>query len=103
MIGLDPGHQRGPLRDVGDLSAGEDQSHRIAQGVDGDVDLGPKAATRSAQRLVVVDPVFSAPAACWWALMTVESLSRLSRSASLPSASGTRARTPDWAQRWNRW
>ena len=103
MIGLDPGHPRDPLRDLGDLPAGEDQSRRMAQGVDGDVDLGPKAATRSAQRLVVVYPFFSAPAACWWALRTVESIRRLSRSASPPKATRTRARTPDWAQRWNRW
>jgi hypothetical protein len=64
VLGLDARDQRGALDDVGDLPAGGDQPDRVAPRIDGDVDLGPEAAPRPAQRLILAYPFFAAPAAC---------------------------------------
>jgi hypothetical protein len=58
MLGPDARDRRAALGHVGDLPAGEDQPHRVARRIDGDVDLGPEATPRSAQGLVVVYPFF---------------------------------------------
>src|SRR5882757_535292 len=93
--------QRFGLGDVGLLTRRQDELDRVAQGIDGDVDLGGKAPTRSAQRLILIYPFFSAPAACWCARTTV--LSRISHSRSGSwSVSKTRCHTPLVAQRSNR-
>ena len=58
---------------VGDLAPGKDQSQRIAQGIYAGVNLGGQAAPRPTDRLIAT--VFlGAPAACWWARTTVESM-----------------------------
>ena len=51
--------QRFGLRDVGLLAPRQDELDRIAQAIDGDVDLGAESAYRSPQRLIVVYPFFS--------------------------------------------
>lgn len=50
------------LRGLVDLSCGQQQAKRIAEGVDRDVDLGAQAAARAADRLIESPPF--APAAC---------------------------------------
>ena len=67
------------LVDVGFLSPGQDELNRVSQPVDRDVQLGPEPTPRPSQRLVGT-PFFTAPAACWWARITV--LSRMSHSKS---------------------
>lgn len=63
-FGCDGLHQRGSLRDVGDMTAREDQPQRMAQGIDTGVDLGGQPAARPADRLIAT--VFlGAPAECW--------------------------------------
>src|ERR1700738_2765226 len=71
--------QRLALLDVGPLAARQDELDRVSQAVDRDVQLGPEAASRASQRLIDA-PFFAAPAACWWARITV--LSRISHSKS---------------------
>lgn len=44
--------QRRTLRDIGDMTAGEDQSQRIAQRIDAGVDLRGQSAARPADRLI---------------------------------------------------
>lgn len=91
-------HQRGALRYVGLLSAGQDQTQRIAQRVDTGVDLGGQPAPRAADRLIAT-VFFRAPAECWWARTMVESMKSSSRSASPRSASAIRFHTPYASQR----
>jgi hypothetical protein len=59
------------------LSSGDQQYHRLAVPLGPDVDLGPEASLAPSQCLVgiaqVVDPLFCAPAACWWARIMVPS------------------------------
>src|SRR5450759_2706886 len=100
-IRLMPLDQRLGLRNVGLLARCQDELDRVAQGVDEDVDLGAESAPRTAQRLIVVYPLFSAPAACWCARTTVLSMIIHSRSGSW-SASKTRFHTPFLAHRSNR-
>ena len=57
--GLDQGR---PLRDVGDLSAGQDQADGVAQRIHAGMDLGGQSAPRASDRLIAT--VFlGAPAA----------------------------------------
>jgi hypothetical protein len=51
---------------------------------------------------LIVAPFFLAPAACWWARMTVESSIRHSRSGSCQTRN-RRSHTPRLHQRLNRW
>lgn len=51
-FGRDGCHEGGPLRDISELSAGEDQSDRIAQRIDRHMDLCGQPAPRSADRLI---------------------------------------------------
>jgi hypothetical protein len=89
------------LRHVGDLPAGEDQAQRITQGIDAGVNFGGQPASRPSDRLIAT--VFlGAPAACWWARTTVESMNNSSKSASPRNASATLCQTPYVSQRANR-
>jgi hypothetical protein len=85
------------LRAVVDLAGGRDEAQRVAQSVDGDVDLGGQAAARAPDRLIL-NPPFP-PAACWCARMIVASMIRCSRSGSSIRISKRRDHTPFWAQR----
>jgi hypothetical protein len=62
VIGVEAVDQGFSLRAVVDLAGGRDQAQRIAQSVDGDVDLGGQAAARAPDCLIL-SPLF-APAAC---------------------------------------
>ena len=99
--GWDGCHEGRALRDIGDLAAGEDQSNRITQCIDRRMDLCGQPTPRSADRLIAT-VFFGAPAACWWARTTVESMNNSSKSASPLSASATRCQTPYISQRANR-
>src|SRR5262249_19096656 len=100
-LGLVACQQRLPLCDVGALSRSEFQFYRKAQAADGHVQFRGKTATRTAQcfisRRYTWTPFF-APAACWWARMTVLSSNSHSRSGS-PNSWNTRAHTPFAPQR----
>ena len=56
------GDQPFGLGDVANLTAGEDEPQRIAQGIDGDMDLGAQPAPRASDGLILSPPF--APAAC---------------------------------------
>src|SRR6266446_162244 len=92
--------QRLTLVDIGLLPPGQDELDGVSQPVDGDVQLGPEPAPRAPQRLVGA-PFFTAPAACWWARITVLSRISHSRSGSFNS-SKIRSQTPLEDQRSNR-
>ena len=62
-FGLHFGREGFSLGDVMDLSAGEAERQRVAQGVDDHMDLGGRAAARAAYRLVET-PFLRAPALC---------------------------------------
>ena len=65
--GRNIGDQRGPLRNVRYLSAGQDQAQRIAQGINAGMNFRSQPAARSTDRLIAT-VFFGAPAACWCAL-----------------------------------
>lgn len=91
-------NQRGTLGHIGDLPAGQDQTQRIAQGIDARMNFRRQSTARSADRLIAT-VFFGAPAACWCARTIVASMNNSSRSASALSASATRAQTPPFSQR----
>jgi hypothetical protein len=97
----EPVQQRIGSRDVMSLTGGQVQANRSPFAVDRDVEFAAETAPRSPESLVRLPPF--APAACWWARITVESKSRCSRWASPPRASRTRPQTPFFDQRKNRW
>jgi len=97
-IGLDGIDQCRPLRNVGCLATGEDQAQWIAQGIHACMNLGSQPTARAADRLIAT-VFFNAPAECWCARTTVESMNSSSRSASPWSASATRDQTPLASQR----
>ena len=82
-------NQCGTLGNVGYLAFGENQAQGIAQRIHAGVNLGGQSATRAANRLIAT-VFFGAPAECWCARTTVESMNRSSKSASPQSASATR-------------
>src|SRR5580692_7025893 len=99
-IGIMTFNQGLALIDVGLLSPRQDELDGVPQTVDGDMQLGSEPAPRASQGLVGT-PFFTAPAACWWARITV--LSRISHSKSGSFiTSKTRAQTPLADQRSNR-
>src|SRR6185437_3286482 len=98
---LVPLHQWLGLGDVRLLAPRQDELDRVAQSAHEDVDLRAEPATGAAQRLIVVYPFFSAPAACWCARTTVLSMIIHSRSGSWRT-SKTRSHTPFLAHRSNR-
>lgn len=88
-------------RHISDLATGQDQTQRIAQGIDTGVNLGGQSATRPTDRLIAT--VFlRAPAECWWARTMLASMKSTSKLASSRSASATRAQTLPLSQRANR-
>src|SRR5262245_7368909 len=89
--------QRRRLGDVADLPAGESPTQRVAQRIDGSMDLGAQSATRAPERLWAL--FFWAPAACWWARTVVLSISSACKSASPRIASMRRCQTPFLLQR----
>ena len=97
-IGRDGFHQGRSLVNVGPLTTGEDQSQRIAQGIHASVNLGRQTTPRAADRLIAT-VFFGAPAECWWARTTVESMNNSSRSASPWKASAMRDHTPPSSHR----
>jgi hypothetical protein len=62
MAGDEAVDQRLGLRAVMDLTGRGDQAQRVAESIDGDVDLGGQAAARAPDRLIL-NPPFP-PAAC---------------------------------------
>jgi hypothetical protein len=96
--GWNASDQRGALGHIGDLSAGQDQTQRIAQSINASMYFRRQSAARSADRLIAT-VFFGAPAACWCARTIVASMNNSSRSASPLSASATRAHTPPFSQR----
>lgn len=97
-LARDEFNQRRPLRNVGRIATRQDQPQWIAQRIDAGMNLCGQPAARTTDRLIAT--VFlGAPAACWWARTTVESMNSSSRSASPRSASATRAQTPPASQR----
>lgn len=96
--GWNASDQRGALGYIGDLSAGQDQTQRIAQSIDASMNFRRQSTARSADRLIAT-VFFGAPAACWCARTIVASMNNSSRSASPLSASATRAHTPPFSQR----
>ncbi len=89
------------LGDVVNLSAGEAQRQRIAQGVDDDMNFGSQPAARATYGLVET-PFFRAPALCWWALTMVASIMAYSLSGSSAKVLKRLSHTPVFAQRENR-
>ena len=83
---------------VGYLASGENQAQGIAQRIHAGVNLGGQSATRAANRLIAT-VFFGAPAECWCARTTVESMNRYSKSASPQSASATRPQNPPASHR----
>src|SRR6478752_6616128 len=84
------------LRDVRCLARRQLELDRQAQAVDTHVEFRGKSAARTAQRLHVqfaVGTPFFAPAACWWARMTLLSKINHSRSGSCSSRK-IRSQTP---------
>lgn len=74
-----PGGRTGLLHDriialhVRGLAAAQTNRDREALSVAAEMDLGREAASRAAKTLVLI-LFLSAPAACWWARMMVESI-----------------------------
>lgn len=101
IMGIVFGQQVGRLGHVMSLSRRENQFDRSPRRLDGDVQLGAETAARTAEGLIVI-PFFLAPAACWWARMTVESSIRHSRSGSC-QACKSRTHMPRLHHRLNRW
>ncbi len=62
VLAWQAGDQALGLGDVANLTAGEDEAQRIAQTIDGDMDLARQAAARASDGLIL-SPLF-APAAC---------------------------------------
>jgi hypothetical protein len=90
------------LADVMRLARSQNEANRIAEGIDADVDLCAQAAARAPNRLIFAAPLL-APAACWCARTTVESMIRYSKSGSSASALKRRSQTPFLAHRRKRW
>jgi hypothetical protein len=95
---LDRRQQRRSLRDIVNLTAGQYESQRIAEGIDDRVDFGREPAARAADRLLE-PPFLSAPALCWWALTIVASIMAYSLSGSSAKALKRLSQTPLTAQR----
>src|SRR5258707_1809329 len=65
-------HQRIVAFDLMRFTAGHVESQRVALGVRAEMDFGREAATRAADRFLILIPPFT-PAACWCALTMVQS------------------------------
>lgn len=96
--GLDLLRQGFGLHHVVNMSAGEADRQRIAQGIDDCVDFGRQSAARAPDRFVRI-PLFRAPALCWWALMMVASIMAYSLSGSSAKVLKRLSQTPLSAHR----
>ena len=85
------------LGDVMSLSARQSEAREITQPVNGSMNLGTQAPTRTANTLLPV--FFGAPAACWCARTIVLSRKTSSKSASSQSRAKSACQTPLSAQR----
>ena len=85
------------LRHLVHLASREDYAQRIAERIDGDVDLGAEATARAAEG-VIASPPF-APAACWCARTMVASIITCRKSGSSAKALKRLSQTPFLAQR----
>ena len=92
------GDQCRSLSHIRHLSAGQDQTQGITQGINAGMDFRRQSTARSADRLIAT-VFFSAPDACWCARRIVASMNNSSKSASSLRASATRAHTPPFSQR----
>src|SRR5262249_23923707 len=93
-------HQRIVAFDLVRFTAGHVESQRIALGVRAEMDFGREAATRAAERFLILIPPFT-PAACWCALTMVASMA-CSLSAGGPrlaKVSNAASHTPSLLQR----
>src|SRR5580658_5902562 len=90
--GGEPRDQGFGLSDVVALAAGEDEAHRVAQGVDSHVQLGGQTASASANGAIFRPPFL--PAACWCARTMVESTITYSKSGSSAKALKRLHQTP---------
>lgn len=85
------------LRDIGNLSCGDNDSYWIAQCIDSHMQFGGQPASRTTDFLLT--RFFWAPAECWWARTMVESRNRYSMSAPAHRALERRSQAPDLRQR----
>src|SRR5262249_2288751 len=93
-------HQRIVAFGLMRFTAGHVESQRIALGVRAEMDFGREAATRAAERFLILIPPFT-PAACWCALTMVASMA-CSLSAGGPrlaKVSNAASHTPSLLQR----
>src|SRR4051794_3023305 len=98
-LGPEVGQQRVRPGEVVLLPRAEREAGRVAERVDGGVDLRARAAPAAPDGLVARSPFFAAPAPCWWARTTVLSIIAYSLSASPAKCLRTLSRTPVLAQR----
>jgi hypothetical protein len=82
-IGFESFYQCLRMRHIADLSTTEQTAQWVAQRIDCRMDFGAQPAPGAAKGLIAC--FFWAPAACWWALTTVLSIMRASKSLSAPS------------------
>jgi hypothetical protein len=83
------------------LTAGQEESKRIAQCIDREMNLCAQPAFAAPDRLIFI-VFFWAPALCWWARTIVLSIMAYSLSASAAKISNIFVQTPLLAQRENR-
>jgi hypothetical protein len=72
-IGLQLRQQHIGAFQVASLPAGKMKSRRVAEGIDGSVDLGAQSAFAAPDGWVDA-LIYSAPALCWWSRTMVESI-----------------------------
>ncbi len=89
--------ERPGLGDVVAFAAGEEEAHRVAERVDGDMELAGQPAPAAANGAIFRPPFL--PVACWCARTMVESMIRYSKSGSSANASNSRHQTPSLDQR----
>ncbi len=96
-LGGQAADERFGLGDVVRLAGGETNAQRIAERIDGDVQLGAQPPARAPDGLILRPPF--APAECWWARTTVESSMMYSKSGSSAKALKRLSHTPAFDQR----
>ena len=96
-LGGQAADERFGLGDVVRLAGGETNAQRIAERIDGDVQLGAQPPARAPDGLILSPPF--APAACWWARTMVESSMTYSKSGSSAKALKRLSHTPAFDQR----
>ena len=99
-LGGQAADERFGLGDVVRLAGGETNAQRIAERIDGDVQLGAQAPARAPDGLILSPPF--APAECWWARTMVESSMTYSKSGSSVKALKRLSHTPAFDPRQKR-